>query len=377
MERRAFDVAVVGLGAMGSAAAWRLARRGARVLGLDRYAPPHHRGSSHGHTRIIREAYHEHPLYVPLVRRARTLWEELAAEAGTTLLQRTGGLIVGPLDGELVPGATLSAGRYSLPHEAWSAADIRARVPVMRVPDHIAGLFEPNAGVLFAERCIDAMLDEAARHGAHLLRDTTVTGWTRAGDHIAVATAAHDYHASRVILTAGPWLPGLLGSMVLPLWLERAVQFWFQPAASAALFDASRFPVFLLEYARGRVFYGVPDFEHGIKVAFHHHGEPATADGMPRRVGDEETRAVRRMLERWIPDAAGPLRDASVCIYTNTPDGHFVIDRHAQVPEVLVASCCSGHGFKFAPAVGDLLADLAAGVQPAFDILPFRAGRFA
>jgi sarcosine oxidase len=371
-----FDVIVVGLGAMGSAALWQLARRGVRTLGIDRFVPPHHLGSSHGRTRIIREAYYEHPLYVPLVRRARTLWHELEAATGEPLLQRTGAVMVGPATGALVPGALESAITHALQHECWTASDLLERYPAFDVPPTFTAVWEPGAGVLRPERCIALMLVEARRAGAQVLVDTPVTGWTPSGSHVVAATPSGDYAASRIVLTAGPWLGQLLlDTMALPLTLERAVQFWFAPSQARSL-DPSRVPVFLIEDEPGLLFYGIPDIGHGLKVAVHHQGENFSLEAPRRSVSEEEIVRARSMVNRWLPSAAGPLLDATTCIYTNTPDGHFLIDRHRDTPDVLVASCCSGHGFKFAPAIGELLADLAAGLAPRFDLTPFRAGRF-
>jgi sarcosine oxidase len=371
-----FDVIVVGLGAMGSAVLWQLARRGVPTLGIDRFAPPHHFGSSHGRTRIIREAYHEHPLYVPLVQRARALWKELEAASGRTILRRTGALMVGPADGILVSGACQSAVAHDLDHERWTARDLRERYPAFHVPDEMSAIWEPGAGVLFPEECIDAMLAEARRGGAEVLSGTPVSGWFSSGSHVTVTTAARDYSASGIILTAGPWLSELLVQMPLALTLERASQFWFDPEPPAGPFDPARLPVFLLEYRQDAFFYGIPDLGHGLKVAFHHGGEPLVLDAPRRPVSDEEVSAARSMVDRWLPGAGGPLRDATTCIYTNTPDQHFVIDRHPDTPRVLVASCCSGHGFKFATAIGEVLADLACDIPPQVDLTAFRAGRF-
>ena len=375
MPHPSFDVAVVGLGAFGSAVLWHLARREVRVVGFDRFVPPHHLGSSHGKSRIIRAAYHEHPLYVPLVRRAFTLWEELEQASGLPLLVRSGAVIVGPGDGVLVQGAATSARIHGVPHERWSADDLGAHVPALRVPDAFAGVWEPGAGVLAPERSVEAMLGEARRGEAEIVVDTPVIGWSLEGGGVAVATAARDYHADRLVLTAGPWLPGLVPDLPLPLEPERVVQCWFTPG-DPARFSPERFPVFLIEDEQHRLFYGLPDTGHGVKAAFHHQGEHTAVADVRRRVSATEADAVRQALASWVPEAAGPLREATVCLYTNTPDGHFVVDRHPRAPEVLIASCCSGHGFKFASVIGEVLADLATGAEPFFDLGPFRLGRF-
>jgi sarcosine oxidase len=230
--------------------------------------------------------------------------------------------------------------------------------------------------VLLPERCIELLLLQAERAGAHILFHAIANGWSHDGTAVIVATSAGNYSASRVILTAGPWLPELAGRMPLPLSLERQGQFWFAPETPAETFGPARLPVFLLEHRRGSLFYGIPDFGDGLKVAFHHGGESLALDRPRRPVDDREIAEARSMTNQWLAGAAGALRSAAACIYTNTPDGHFVIDHHPDAPGVLVASCCSGHGFKFATVIGEVLADLACDVPSPFDLAPFRAGRF-
>jgi sarcosine oxidase len=374
---QSFDVAIVGLGAMGSAAAWHLAERGVRVLGLDRHTPPHHYGSSHGHARIIREAYFEHPQYVPLVRRAYELWETLAASSGTDLLTRTGGLMLGPPDGGLVSGAMRSAQSHQLPHALWTAAEVRERVPALNPGDDMVGLWEPRAGVLVPERCVDAMLRAAGARGAELLYETTVTGWEADSGGVTVATSAQDYRAARLVLAGGPWMAELLPTLRLPLTIERAVQHWFHPSGDEGLSRPDRLPIFMIEYARDRLLYGLPDTGRGVKIATHHEGERTTADTVRRRVDEDEQLEMEALVQQWLPRVAGPLTESTVCLYTNTPDRDFVLDYHPAHPRAIIASPCSGHGFKFASAVGEILADLAMERTPAFDLSPFRATRFA
>jgi sarcosine oxidase len=368
------DVAIVGLGAMGSAAAWHLTRRGLRVIAFDRHSPPHSWGSTHGHSRIIREAYYEHPLYVPLVQRAYGLWREIEADTGVALLQVTGGVMVGARDSVVVRGAEESARRHNLPSATWTATELRSRVPALRVPDDFVALWEPRAGMLRPESAVECMLGSARRRGAELLFDTPVTGWRPDGSSILVATAAHDYRAKRVIVAAGPWIGRLLPHTRLPVTVERAVQFWFEAGANPALHRPNQLPIFIVE-AAGQYFYGLPDQGHGVKLAEHHSGEKTTADGVRRVVDESEREAIRALARTWLP-GLGELVDQSVCLYTNTPDGHFVIDRVPDHPGVILASACSGHGFKFAPVIGEILADVATDRTPPFDLAPFRLSRF-
>jgi len=373
---QSFDVAIVGLGAMGSAAAWHLPERGLSVLGVDRHTPPHHYGSSHGDARIIREAYFEHPLYVPLVQRAYTLWDTLAAASSADLLRRTGGLMLGPQDGQLVSGAMRSAQLHGLPCALWTAAEVRERVPALNPGDDMVGLWEPRAGVLFPERCIETMLGAAAGRGAELLYETTVTGWEADNAGVTVATSAHDYRAGRLVLAGGPWMPELLPTLHLPLTVERAVQHWFRPPHEEGLSAPDRLPIFMIEYARDRLLYGLPDTGRGVKIATHHEGERTTADTVRRRVDEPEQLAMQRLVQQWLPRVAGPLIESTVCLYTNTPDRDFIIDSHPAHRRAIIASPCSGHGFKFASAVGEILADLVMERPPRFDLSPFRAARF-
>ena len=372
---RALDAVVVGLGAMGSAVLAELAARGRRVIGLDRFAPPHELGSSHGKSRIIREAYFEDPRYVPLVQRAYERWADLERESGATLVLRTGGLMIGPQQGTLVRGALLSAETHALPHERLNAADARAAYPALRVPDDVMAVREPRAGVLFPEACIAAQLTRARRHGAQIRCDEPALAWATDGAGVDVRTARGRYRAGSLVLTAGAWLARLVPELDLPLAVTRQALYWFEPAANPERFAPERFPIFIWEDEPGRFLYGFPDLGDGVKIARHMEGEPTDPDRVRREVSAAETEALRATMARCVPDAAGRLRQAAVCLYTNTPDQHFIVDRHPAHEQVVIASPCSGHGFKFASALGEVLADLAMGRAPAFDLGLFRLER--
>jgi sarcosine oxidase len=374
MER--FDVIIIGLGAMGSAAAYHLARRGQRVLGLDLFQPPHIHGSAHGQTRIIREAYFEHPIYVPLVQRAYELWAELERESGRTLFRQTGGLMVGPPGGEIYPGSLRSAREHHLPFESLTPGQIRARFPALRPDPDSAGLLEPRAGILFVESCVETHLQLAARHGAQLRFHEPASGWEAEPDRVRVKTKAGEYAASHLLCTAGAWTSRLFPELRLKLQVERQVQWWFQPARDRELFGPDRLPVYLWESAELGYFYGFPDLGNGAKIAFHHPGEVVDPDHVRHEIAPEELEAMRRILRRYLPAADGPLLSTAVCLYTRTPDNHFLIDSHPEHPQVLLASPCSGHGFKFASAIGETLADLVATGGSRFDLSLFRRSRF-
>ncbi|HEX7090098.1 MAG TPA: N-methyl-L-tryptophan oxidase [Longimicrobiales bacterium] len=371
-----YDIVVVGLGAMGSAAAFHLARRGLRVLGLDRFTPPHGFGSSHGRTRIIREAYFEHPLYVPLVRRAYELWAELEELSGRRILLRTGGLMIGPPDGALVEGARRSALEHGLAFRELSAAELVRRASGFRPAEDMVAIEEPRAGVLFPETAIEAHLALARGAGAELRVEEPVVEWSAAAGGVEVTTEQGRYTAARLVLAAGAWLPGLVAELGLPLTVNRQVQHWYRPDPPTHLFDPERFPIFICEYAPDAMWYGFPDTGDGVKVAVHHQGEPARPDTLRRTVTDEEAEPVAALLRRFMPAALGPRIESAVCMYTNTPDDHFIIDAHPEHPHVLLVSPCSGHGFKFSPVIGELVAELATGAAPRFDLAPFAVGRF-
>jgi sarcosine oxidase len=369
---RAYDVAVVGLGAMGSHTALELATRGRRVLGIDRHRPPHTLGSTHGRTRIIREAYFEEPLYVPIVQRAYDLWRRLEERSGARLLTVTGGLMLGASDSEVVAGARASAVEHGLPFEELSARQVRERFPAYAVPDEHEAILEPRAGFLEPEAAVEATLALAAAAGAELRFDEPV----RELEGNALRTARGTYVADRVVVAAGPWLPELVPGLAALFTAARQPLLWLDPQ-EPALFTPERFPVFVWEWKPGWAFYGFPDVGDGFKVAVHHHGEATTPDAVDRRLRPDDEEAIRELVRRFFPAGDGELREFAVCLYTNTPDEHFVIDRLPDDERVLVASPCSGHGFKFAPAVGEILADLATGESPRFDLAPFALRRFA
>jgi sarcosine oxidase len=312
----AYDIAIVGLGAMGSAAAWQLARRGSRVIGFDRFTPPHAFGSTHGHTRIIREAYFEHPLYVPLVQRAYELWSDLSACAGEPLFRQTGGLTIGRPDSTLVRGSRASATEHDLRWEEWGADEIRRRVPALAPSGEMVAIWEPRAGVLLPERSVAAMLADARRHGAELRFDTPVAGWTPQHDRIVVDTANGSISASAVVLAAGPWLPEVMGTVRLPLVLERVVQGWFQPR-DGNLGTPGAFPVFILEEPDGRIVYGLPDVGQGVKLAGHHGGERTTLDAIRRTVDASDRARLETIAARWVPGvvAASTVRRIGLPLY--------------------------------------------------------------
>jgi len=346
-----FDVAIIGLGVMGSAALAALARRGRRVVGIDRFEPGHDRGSSHGTTRVIRLGYFEHPSYVPLVRAAYPLWRELEARSGQSLLTITGIVEIGAPASDLVAGTLRSSRLHGLPHDILDARRLMKRFPAFRLPDDFVGVFQPDEPVLAVE--------------PH-----------RGG--VRVTTRHGDIRARCAIVAAGPWLKSLLPQLPVPLRVTRQVLAWFEPADHArARFAAERFPVFLLENGDG-VFYGFPADADGVKVAKHHHlDEAVDADHYDRAISATDEAVIRIALKAHLPDADGRLLAAQTCLYTMTPDGDFILDRLPRCTEIIVAAPCSGHGFKFAPVIGEILADLAVMGHTEHDISRFSLKRFS
>ena len=359
MGDNTFDVIVLGVGGMGSAAAFELARRGRRVLGLEQFALGHDRGSSHGHTRIIRKAYYEHPDYVPLVLRAFDRWRDLERRCGRTLLTECPCLSIGRPDGELVAGVRRSAEQHGLPVEQLDPAALRRRFPAFRFDDDYVGVLEHSAGFLLVDDCVRAHAEEAGRLGAVIRDGEPVLSWKAEGGGVAVETAAGRYAAARLVVTAGPWAGRMLGELGARLRVMRQVVLWFGPR-EPNLFQKDVFPIFIAETPDGD-FYGLPALNaDGVKVA-RHYGAPELYDPSDavRTVSAEDEAPVRRFLQAHLPAADGPVNRASVCIYTLTPDRHFLIDVHPAHPQVVFAAGFSGHGFKFASVVGEILADLA------------------
>jgi sarcosine oxidase len=373
----AFDWIVVGLGAMGSAAAYHLARKGVKVLGLEQFGMNHQNGSSHGRSRIIRSAYFEGPAYVPLVKRAFQLWGQLEAEYGVRLLLHTGGLMIGRPDGPLLTGAMRSAREHGLEYQVLSSDEIENRFPVFRVPPDHVGLYERAAGILIPEMCIEAALQLAQRNGAALRFHEKVVGWGADDRGVEVRTDRASYTAGGIIFAAGPWSTTLLGDLNLPLKCERQVVFWFQPTVRRDLFSADNMPIFIWESDGPTIFYGIPEFDgQGVKVARHHGGECAPPEQIRRQVTPEDEQPVRDFLRAHMPWADGPILSATTCLYTNTPDGHFIIDFHPRHRNVIIISACSGHGFKFASSIGEVVQELALEGRSRLNLEPFALKRF-
>jgi sarcosine oxidase len=371
-----FDVAVIGLGAMGSAALFNLARQGRRVIGIEQFEPGHDKGSSHGESRIIRLSYFEHPSYVPLARRAMEKWRELEQLCGHNILTVTGVLEAGYPGCPIVEGSLEASRLHDLDHEVLSAAEINRRFPAFKVPPHWTGLYQPEGGFLRPELAIQQFVGLAERHGAEVRAGTRVLAIEPLSSGVRVRTETGEIEAGSVIVAAGAWIGDFAPELKPHLKLTRQVLGWFEPL-QPTYYSPDRCPVFILE-SEDDACYGFPDFAGtGVKTASHRKGAYLpSADDLSQDGGAADEAQIRRMLALAMPEANGPLRTMRTCMYTRTPDENFVIDRSSADPRIILASPCSGHGFKFASVIGEVLADLALGKTPANDISRFKLERF-
>ena len=372
-----YDVIVLGTGGVGSAAAYHLARRGANVLGIDRFAGGHDRGSSHGQTRIIRQAYFEHPSYVPLLLRAYELWRELQERHGSKLLHQVGLLQVGPPEGAVVAGVLASARQHRLPVERLEPAEIHRRWPGFRVAGGDVGVFEPAAGYLRVEQCVLAHLAAAQDCSAALQHGHVVTEWKADARGVEITLSSGErLTANKLIITAGPWAPQILADLGVPLIVRRKHLYWF-PAPVNNYHQDAGCPTFLFELPHG-VFYGFPQLdERGLKVAEHSGGQ-TIADPLsdPRQLDSQDLARVEAFLAAHLPGVGRPMRERTVCFYTMSPDEHFLVDRHPRHGNVYFAAGLSGHGFKFTSVLGEALADLALAGKTTLPIDVLSLSRF-
>jgi sarcosine oxidase len=324
-----YDVIVVGLGGMGSAAAHHVATRGRRVLGLERHGPAHDKGSSHGGSRIIRQSYFEGPGYVPLLLRAYELWEKLAIDAQRDVFRLTGGLFIGPPDCLTVSGSLRASRQWDLPHEMLDAAEITARFPNFTPHPEDVGLYEAKAGFARPERTVRAHLDLAEHAGATLRFREPVLDWSQAGDGVRVTTGGGCYTAEQLVIGPGAWAPQVLGQFGVPVTVERQVMYWLDPLGGSCGFEDH--PIFIDENASGMQIYGFPAIDGprgGVKVAFFRKGITCTPDTIDRVVHAQEISEMTARAAELLPALAGSCLQTATCMYANTPDQHFVIARH-------------------------------------------------
>jgi sarcosine oxidase len=373
------DVIVLGTGGVGSAVLWQLASRGLRVTGLDQYPPAHGYGSSHGQSRLIRKAYFEHPDYVPLLERAYRLWDTLGESAGRSdLFERCGLLQVGPPDGTIISGVLDSVRRHGLSVETPDAEEVSRAFPQYGVPPGSAAVFEQDAGFLRVEECVLACLDAAQKAGADLHTGVTVHGWRASGDGVELRTSGGTYHAGALVITGGAWAPQLLGDLGVPMVVRRKPLFWMEVTSGQHLLEAGC-PCFFYDRPGGQ-FYGFPELAagEGVKIACHTGGEivadPSLVDRAPDAV---DLAKVRAFAAEWFPAFGGTLLKEKTCLYTMSPDEHFVIDRHPFHRHVVFAAGLSGHGYKFASVLGEILSDLLVDGKSQLEIDFLSLSRFA
>jgi sarcosine oxidase len=383
-----YDAIVLGLGAMGSAAVYQLARRGARVLGLDRFAPPHAAGSSHGESRITRLAVGEGAHYSPLVRRSHEIWREIERETGASLLTQNGGLIVSSRNKTALThvdaffdNTVTAAEEHGIAHERLDAAQIRRRFPAFAVKDDEFGYYEPEAGFVRPEACVAAQLELARKHGAEIHLGEDALGFDAASGGVTVTTDKARYAADRLIVAAGAWLPQLVGAKYSPLFkIYRQTLFWFEIEGDVAPFRPDRLPIFIWELQRTRQgIYGFPaiDGARSIKIATEQYAATTAPDAVAEVTPEEIAAMHRDFVAPWLAGVSSRCVRTATCLYTVTPDFGFVIDVHPDSERIILASPCSGHGFKHSAAIGEALADMAQGREGAFDLTPFRLSRFS
>lgn len=376
-----YDAIVIGVGGMGSAALYQLAKRGLNVLGIEQFEIPHSMGSSHGLTRIIRLAYYEDLSYVPLLRRAYELWAEVESEFGERLFFRTGSIDMGPEDGEVFRGSLQSCIEHEFAHDVLDSKALRQRFPGYRMPAETMALYQPQGGLLLPERCISAYAALAARRGAAIHQGERVLGWDiLADERLRVRTDAGAYVAEKLVICGGAWAAKLAPQLAGAATPERQALIWLAPKR-AEWFQPERFPVWNGQVEEGR-YYGLPEFNPtgatpGMKLGrYHHLGEQCDPDRVDREVNSRDEALLRGFAERYFPDGAGATLDMVVCMFTNTPDEHFVLDTLPEAPQVSVAAGFSGHGFKMASVIGEVMADLAQTGETRHDIALHRLARF-
>ncbi|WP_121743545.1 N-methyl-L-tryptophan oxidase [Natronorubrum halophilum] len=372
-----YDVIVIGVGGMGSATTAHLARRGLDVLGLERYDIPHTSGSSHGITRIIRRAYYEHPSYIPLVERAYELWDDLAERTGRDVIHRTGSIDAGAEDDIVFGGSLESCERYDIPHEVLTSREVTERFPGYQLPEDHLAVYQPDGGFVVPEQAIVAHVEQAQAAGGEIRARERVDGWTDTADGgVRVETDRGTYEAAKLVLAAGAWnakFADALEGLAVP---ERQVLAWFQPETPSR-FEPDQFPVWNLSVPEGR-FYGLPIYDvPGMKLGrYHHRDERVDPDDYETDPQPEDERILREFAENYFPEGAGPTMRLATCMFTNSPDEHFILDTLPDYPQVVVGAGFSGHGFKFASAIGEVLADLATERETEHSIEMFSLERF-
>ena len=369
------DVIIIGLGAMGSATSMFLSHNGIKVIGFDSYSPPHEFGSSLGHTRVIREAYHEGTTYVPIVQRAYEIWFEMNENSKVPIIDTYGGLLIGRKTGD-IENALKSANKYDIPIKKMTTDEISQKFSVLNPPKEYIGLLESRGGAVFVENSINHMLNTALNNGSIHKYNERVVRWSKKSNYYLVETNLGNYKAEKLVFSSGAWITKLLPTLKLPIKIERQVLFWFSPRKNPDKFKSINLPNSGWDLDNGLSFYTMPNLENrGFKVAMHHNGEFVDPDTLIRESNDSDLKMVRDFLEEYIPDGNGELIDSKVCMYTDTPDQDFLIDSHPDDENIIICSPCSGHGFKFTPAIGEICSSLIINNSTKFDLDKFSLER--
>jgi len=369
------DVIIIGLGAMGSATSMFLSHNGVKVIGFDSYSPPHEFGSSLGHTRVIREAYHEGTTYVPIVQRAYEIWFEMNENSKVPIIETYGGLLIGRKTGD-IENALKSANKYDIPIKKMTTDEISQKFSVLNPPKEYIGLLESRGGAVFVENSINHMLNTALNNGSIHKYNERVVRWSKKSNYYLVETNLGNYKAEKLVFSSGAWITKLLPTLKLPIKIERQVLFWFSPRKNPDKFKSINMPNSGWDLDNGLSFYTMPNLENrGFKVAMHHNGEFVDPDTLIRESNDSDLKMVRDFLEEYIPDGNGELIDSKVCMYTDTPDQDFLIDSHPDDENIIICSPCSGHGFKFTPAIGEICSSLIINNSTNFDLDKFSLER--
>ena len=369
------DVIIIGLGAMGSATSMFLSHNGIKVIGFDSYSPPHEFGSSLGHTRVIREAYHEGTTYVPIVQRAYEIWFEMNGNSKVPIIETYGGLLIGRKTGD-IENALKSANKYDIPIKKMTTDEISQKFSVLNPPKEYIGLLESRGGAVFVENSINHMLNTALNNGSIHKYNERVVRWSKKSNYYLVETNLGNYKAEKLVFSSGAWITKLIPTLKLPIKIERQVLFWFSPRKNPDKFKSINLPNSGWDLDNGLSFYTMPNLENrGFKVAMHHNGEFVDPDTLIRESNDSDLKMVRDFLEEYIPDGNGELIDSKVCMYTDTPDQDFLIDSHPDDENIIICSPCSGHGFKFTPAIGEICSSLIINNSSKFDLDKFSLER--
>ena len=369
------DVIIIGLGAMGSATSMFLSHNGVKVIGFDSYSPPHEFGSSLGHTRVIREAYHEGTTYVPIVQRAYEIWLEMNENSKVPIIETYGGLLIGRKTGD-IENALKSANKYDIPIKKMTTDEISQKFSVLNPPKEYIGLLESRGGAVFVENSINHMLNTALNNGSIHKYNERVVRWSKKSNYYLVETNLGNYKTEKLVFSSGAWITKLIPTLKLPIKIERQVLFWFSPRKNPDKFKSINMPNSGWDLDNGLSFYTMPNLENrGFKVAMHHNGEFVDPDTLIRESNDSDLKMVRDFLEEYIPDGNGELIDSKVCMYTDTPDQDFLIDSHPDDENIIICSPCSGHGFKFTPAIGEICSSLIINNSTNFDLDKFSLER--